>query len=99
MTWHTRLFRGSHAKKRFENALAVLHRATWAFVAVRELHFPVSGGPSPDADWGAGWRVFDRVLEQVGEHALNLDRIHRHGRKLGGILRRTARPPSNPRIR
>src|SRR6266704_3350914 len=80
-------------KKRLENALAVVHRDTWSFVVDRELQFPVAGGPSSDTDWGARWRVFERVLEQVGEHALtlNLARIHRYGRQAWRYL-----PPHNP---
>jgi hypothetical protein len=81
MAGHTRLRRRSQAKKGLENALARLHRDTWSFVVDRELQFPGDGGPCPDTDWGARRRVFDRVLEQVGEHALNLVRIHRHDRQ------------------
>jgi hypothetical protein len=81
ITGHTRLRRRAQAKEGLENAVAVFHRDTWSFVVDHELQFSVGGGPSPHTNWGARWRVFDRVLEQIGQHALYLARIHTHDRQ------------------
>jgi hypothetical protein len=64
-----------------ENALAVLRGDTRSLVFYRELQFLVVRDPSRDADRGARRRVFDRVVDQVGEDALHLARIHAYGRQ------------------
>ena len=61
---------------RLEDALAVLGGDAGTLVLYRQLQFAVMRDPSRNADWGAWRRIFDPVLDQVGEHALYLTRIH-----------------------
>jgi hypothetical protein len=60
----------------FENAFAILSGDPWPFILYRELQFGVVRDPSRDTNGGRWWRIFDRVVDQVGEYALHLTRIH-----------------------
>jgi hypothetical protein len=73
---HVRLLGALVAVARLEDALAVLGGDAGTLVLYRQLQFAVIRDPSRNADWGAWRRIFDPVLDQVGEHALYLTRIH-----------------------
>jgi hypothetical protein len=73
---HLRLPRRLVADERLENALAILRGDTWPLVLYREHQFAILSDPSRDTDCGACRRVFDRVLDEIREHALHLTRIH-----------------------
>jgi len=75
---HLRLPRRLVADEGLENALAILRRDTFPLVLYREHQLAILGDPSRDADCGARRRVFDRVLDEIREHALHLTRIHRN---------------------
>jgi hypothetical protein len=73
---HLRLLRRLVAEERLENTLAILSPDARSFILDGELHFAVVVDPSRDTDWRGWWRIFDRVLDQVGEHPLHLTRNH-----------------------
>jgi hypothetical protein len=60
------------AHERLENPLAILCLDTQLFILHRELQFGLLDDPSRDTDWCAWWRISDRVVDEVGEHALHL---------------------------
>jgi len=63
-------------KKWLEYPLAILGRNARTAVLYRELQFTVERDPRRDAERRARWRIFDRVLEKIHQHALHLLRIH-----------------------
>jgi len=76
VAWHFRLLRRPHAEEWLEYALTILGRYAWPLVLYRELQFAVVSYPSRDTDRGGRWRIFDRVVNQVGEQALYLTGVH-----------------------
>jgi hypothetical protein len=81
---HLRVIGRVDAEERLEDAFAIVNRDTWPLVIDGELQFAVVGDASGDADWGMWRRVFDRVLDEISEHALDTVGIHperREGRR------------------
>jgi hypothetical protein len=76
-----RLLRRLVAEEWLENALAVLRGDAWSLVLYREFQLLVVRDPSRDTDCGARRRVLDRVVDQVGQDALHLVRIHAYDRQ------------------
>ena len=71
-----RLPRSPRTDERLEDALAIFRANPGPFVFYAQLQFAVVRDARRDADGATVWRVLDRVLKQVGEHALHLSRIH-----------------------